>query len=130
MPSGFYIQYPQLSRKLNGYAYIDNPRTLAMYQRGETLEDKHWTNIYGGKITENIVQGLASCVIREHMKKIGERYKCVLQVHDEVVAIVPENDQEEAEKFIVDVMSTPPDWCRDLPVACEAEIGKSYGDCK
>ena len=36
---------------------------------------------------------------------------------------------KEAVEFITKVMSTPPDWCPDLPVACEAKYGESYGEC-
>jgi hypothetical protein len=25
-------------------------------------------------------------------------------------------------------MSTPPDWAKDLPIACEAHHGYNYGD--
>ena len=128
LPSGFYIQYPELTRGVNGYSYIDNPRSLA--KSPEDRKDTDWVKIYGGKVVENVIQGLASCVIREHMLNIGKRYKCVLQVHDEVVALVPKGEEDEAEKYIVDVMSTAPDWCSDLPVACEASVADTYGDCK
>jgi len=53
----------------------------------------------------------------------------VLTVHDAGVWVVPESEVDDALAFIVKTMSTPPDWCADLPVACEAKYGQSYGDC-
>jgi hypothetical protein len=41
---------------------------------------------------------------------------------------VPEDRAEQAEKDIVAIMSTPPDWAPDLPVACEAGVADNYGD--
>jgi DNA polymerase I-like protein with 3'-5' exonuclease and polymerase domains len=97
--------------------------------------------IYGGKVIENVVQALARIVVFDQMAKIdqhlrkldgknGERYKVVLTVHDEVVAVVPEHYAQTCLDFMVNVMSTPPAWAADLPVACEGDIGDSYGDAK
>ena len=48
---------------------------------------------------------------------------------DAAVVVVPEAEKDEALAFIVECMSTPPDWCKDLPVACEAKFATSYGEC-
>jgi hypothetical protein len=45
------------------------------------------------------------------------------------VNVIPETEIDDAMKFIIDTMSTPPDWATGLPVACEAHFGDSYGDC-
>ena len=50
-------------------------------------------------------------------------------MHDAVVCVVPEAEIDEAMRFIIDIMSTPPEWAKGLPVACEAHHGASYGDC-
>jgi len=49
-------------------------------------------------------------------------------VHDENVCVVPEDKAEQAEKDIVEIMSTAPTWAPDLPVACEAGTADNYGD--
>ena len=66
----------------------------------------------------------------EQMLEISKRYKVVLTVHDEVVILVPENKAEIAKRHMEEVMSTPPSWGIGLPIACEAGIGKNYGECK
>jgi DNA polymerase I-like protein with 3'-5' exonuclease and polymerase domains len=68
--------------------------------------------------------------VAEQMIKIGERYKVVLQVHDEVVILCDKEEVDEAKAYMLEVMSTPPTWAPDLPVACEADHGENYGECK
>jgi DNA polymerase len=80
-------------------------------------------------MVENIVQALARIIVGEQMLKLRERYRPVLTVHDAAVCIVPKAEIEEGVAFITQVMSTPPDWAKGLPVACEAKYGESYGEC-
>lgn len=80
-------------------------------------------------MVENVVQALARIIVGEQMLKLRERYRPVLTVHDAAVLVVPVKEVDEAIDFVTKVMSTPPDWCLNLPVACEAKCGESYGDC-
>lgn len=140
LPNGLTIQYPALSTYKQdasfepGYRCISDARQwrelIKRRAIGEDIESLTWTRLYGGKITENIVQALARIVVAEQMILIGKRYPVVLQVHDEVVVCVDEDEAEEAKAFMEVVMSTPPKWMPTLPVACEAGIGDNYGECK
>jgi DNA polymerase len=136
LPNGLSIQYPLLLRNASGEGlfYISDGRTyrkaVVAKLTGESTEGLPWVRIYGGKVTENIVQALARIVVTGQMVAIAKRYKIVLQVHDEVVCCVDEAEAEEAKAFIMQCMSTPPSWAPDLPVACEADIGSNYGDAK
>jgi DNA polymerase len=97
---------------------------------GTPIDTSKFTHIYGGKVTENIVQALARIVVSEQMAKIGERYPVVLQVHDEVIILVDEDQADAAEAYMMQVMSTPPIWAPDLPVSCESARGYNYAECK
>jgi DNA polymerase len=134
LPNNLLIKYPALRRDAEGYSYIGDARTfrkLAVQRlAGSTDGGIDWTRIYGGKVVENITQAVARIVVSEQMARIGQRYKVVLQVHDEVVVICPENEVAECRAFMEEVMSTPPTWAPDLPVACESGSGVSYGDAK
>lgn len=79
---------------------------------------------------ENITQAVARIVVTEQMTKISRRYPVALQVHDEVVCVVDQDKADECKRYMEEVMSTPPTWAPDLPVACEAEVGPSYGEAK
>jgi DNA polymerase I-like protein with 3'-5' exonuclease and polymerase domains len=76
-----------------------------------------------------VVQALARIVVGEQMLKVHERYRVVLTVHDAAVVVVPEADIDSAMEYIVERMSEAPDWCKTLPVACEAKYAQSYGEC-
>ena len=78
---------------------------------------------------ENVCQALARCVIGEQMLRISKRYKVALTVHDAVMAVVPEEQRDEAMVYINECMRWRPKWAQELPLACELGVGKSYGDC-
>lgn len=136
LPNGLPITYPMLRQSENGdgFFYISDGRTfrkaIVGKLAGEAIDSLPWVRIYGGKVTENVVQALARIVVTSQMVQIARRYKIVLQVHDEVVCCVDAGEAEEAKAYIMQCMSTPPEWAPDLPVACEADIGDNYGDAK
>ncbi len=114
LPNGLYIRYPKLKVSDGKYSYTS--------RRGPV-------GIWGGAMVENVVQALARIIVGEQMLILNERYRPVLTVHDAAVMVVPKDEKDEALAYITKVMSTPPSWCPDLPVACEAKSGDSYGDC-
>ena len=144
LPSGFPIKYSMLTVRRDdnnktgvGYAYLASPnehrKAIAVKMKGEDIAQAtcfNWTHIYGGKVIENVTQALARIVVSKQGITIGQRYPIVLQVHDELVACVPDAQAEECKAYMEQVMAIPPDWAPDLPVACEAAMGKTFGECK
>jgi DNA polymerase len=118
LPNKLYIRYPEL------YLNTDENKSRYMYK-----SRKGPVSMWGGSLVENVVQALARIIVGEQMLKVNERYRVVLTVHDAAVVVVKKEELDEAMKYIIDVMSTPPDWAAGLPVACEANHGESYGDC-
>lgn len=130
LPNKLAIRYPALCATSNGFEYINDSRSYRKYRESDSPEGIEWTKIYGGKVVENLVQALARIVVCEQMLRVGRFYKVVLQVHDEVVAVAPESEADEAVKFIEATMSMPPIWAPDLPVSCECHAGDNYGEVK
>jgi DNA polymerase len=133
MPNGFYVQYPALRETANGFMYISDARTYqkAIKDRvltGSPPDDIAWTRIYGGKVTENIVQALAALAIREQMAAAGLHFKVAFQVHDEIIIAVPEDNALADQAKLEALMSVAPKWAPDLPVACESGMAANYGD--
>lgn len=119
LPNGCYIRYPKLTVEIeNG-----KPQYVYKSRRGDV-------HLWGGAVVENVVQALARCIVGEQMIAINEKYPVVLTVHDAAVCVVPEEEVQEACKFIVECMSHTPEWATGLPIACEAHYGYNYGEMK
>ena len=114
LPNGLYIYYPELELKDGQYSYKS--------RRGRI-------SIWGGAVTENVVQALARIVIGEQMLSIEKGYRPVLTVHDAVVCVAPKDKSQEALDFIMDKMKIAPVWAEGLPVTCEGGFADNYGDC-
>lgn len=119
LPSGLYIQYPDLRQ------FTDKEGQFRWHysSRGRMVA------VYGGKCVENFTQAVARCVVGEQLLRIAKRYKPVLTVHDAVACVAPEEEAEEAQRYVEECMSWRPRWAGSLPLACEAGRGASYGDC-
>jgi len=116
LPNGMFLQYPFLTQVPNkwggiGYEY--------------TYKDKP-QNIYGGRLTENIVQALARIKIAEDMIKISNHYQISTMSHDEIICVIRKSEIDEAKEIITEVMSTPPEWGLDIPLALEIKIDDKY----
>jgi DNA polymerase I-like protein with 3'-5' exonuclease and polymerase domains len=115
LPSGLYLNYPDLRQdKDEQWSYAS--------RRGRI-------KIYGGKVVENLCQALARCVIGEQMLRISKRYKVALTVHDAVMAVVKEEERDDAIRYVAECMSWRPKWAQTLPLACEIGAGTNYSDC-
>lgn len=78
-------------------------------------EQKKWIRLesFGGKFTENIVQGTARDLLVEAMQRLSHKgYKIVMHVHDEVVLEVPEGVSSVQE--VCGIMSETPAWADGL----------------
>jgi len=119
LPSGLMLRYDDLSGEQGerGVEYSYKTR------RGRT-------RIYGGKVTENVCQAIARCIIGEQMLQISKRCRIVLTVHDSIVVCVKDEDVIESRAFVEERMRWTPDWAAGLPINCESGLGKSYGDCE
>jgi DNA polymerase I-like protein with 3'-5' exonuclease and polymerase domains len=117
LPSGLVMRYDDLRGEQNekGAEYTYKTR------RGRT-------RIYGGKVIENVCQGIARCIIGEQMLKIAKRYRVVLTVHDSIACCVPYYEADDCKAYVEECMRWTPDWAKGLPVDCEAGIGVNYGD--
>ena len=117
LPSGLIMRYDDLrgEQSAQGVEYSYKTR------RGRT-------RIYGGKVIENVCQGIARCIIGEQMLKIAKRYRVVLTVHDSIACCVPYYEVDDCKAYVEECMRWTPEWAKGLPVDCEAGVGKNYGD--
>ncbi len=118
-PSGMYMQYPELEHKVimetgeQGYKY----KIRNGYDR-----------LYGGKLTNNLVQGTARCIMSEAMVRVNKRYPIVLTIHDALYILAPEAEAQEALDFLIEEMTKVPSWMPGIPLAAEGGYGRSLKD--
>lgn len=121
LPNGMAIWYNDLryieNRKYKGWVFDYGGKTKM---------------IWGGTVVENLCQALARTILMEHASEIRREtgYRPKLNVHDELIYIVPESEAQQFLDYGVGVMHTGPDWTEGLPIAAEGSMGNNYGECK
>lgn len=124
LPNGMPIIYPGLRlAKTLGY----NSGLVFRDRRSDEGE----LGLWGGAITENVVQALARIILtRAELRLARAGLKAVLQVHDELVFCVPDRHVDACMQASTLAMTAPVDFMPRLPVAVEIHSGQSYGDAK
>jgi DNA polymerase len=114
LPSGLFLRYPDLE--------CDSDDQYSYKTRAGR------TKLYGGKVTENFTQAVARCAVGEQMLRIARRYKVALTVHDSVVCVAKEDEAQAAIDYVTECMRWRPKWALTLPLTCEVNAGKNYGE--
>ena len=129
LPSTRELRYPgaRLEPSSREIAYIGKdglPSTFSTDRPAIVYHKK--TRLYGGKITENIVQAIARDILVEVILRLERGgWPVCLHIHDEIVMQVDANRAEECKAAAVAALSTSPLWATDLPLAAEGGIGES-----
>lgn len=92
-------------------------------------------DLYGGKLLENFIQHLARLSNMDAAVRIAalvgrDAARWALQVHDELVYVVPDSLAEQFAPLLERELSRPPAWAPDAPLAAEVGIGQAYGNAK
>ena len=115
LPSGLFLRYPDLKQHVT-----DSGRKEWSY-----AQRKERVRIHGPKCFQNVIQGLARCVMGEAMVRIAKKLPVVLTIHDAVYCLVPDHLVERAATFIVEELKRPPAWAPDLPLDAEVGAGQN-----
>ena len=108
-------------RKLRYFAVDAEDMTAAVVRGGPRL------NIYGGRLCENMIQAMARDVFAEGLLRVDAGgLNPLLTIHDEVVCEVDDAQAENALPEIIRLMTVPPAWAPDLPLAAEGCIAEFY----
>jgi DNA polymerase len=90
------------------------------------LGREHKIGLYGGKLTENVVQALARIVMSDAMLRIDRELPVVMHVHDEIAVLAPESQAQETLDFMIAEMTKAPSWCPTIPLAAEGGYDQIY----
>lgn len=126
LPSGRRLAYNEPRVKLTMMPWGKQKAVLSYM--GVNPVTRQWTrqSVYGGLLTENIVQAIARDLMADGMLRAEAtgRYAIVLSVHDELIAEA--NDDTGSVKEFEALMSETPDWAFGCPVEAEGWSGKRY----
>ncbi len=90
---------------------------------------RQWTRnqLIGSSIFQSAVQGTARDFLANAMLHLDQaNYQIINSVHDEVLLLVEEQNGESAMADVIRIMTTPPPWAPDFPLAAEGWYGKRY----
>ena len=85
---------------------------------------KGWSKLYGGKLTENVIQALSAVDMRESLIRIFNRTGIGYsnQEHDAAVWIVPDNLVDPFVSVVQTEMVRPPSWLPGIPLGVEVSV--------
>ena len=121
LPSGRSINYSNIS-----YSVSENGNRSCVVTRnyGKTRSK---ARIWGGVVAENASQALARDIFCDSMLRlVNAGFKILFHVHDEVVLEVEQDQAEYVLEKTVEIMSTPPEWIKDIPLEAEGSIMPFY----
>jgi len=124
LPSGRCISYHRPHLVPSRY----NPNESALAYWGMVSQSNKWKVIhtYGGKLTENIVQAIAGCLLRQAILNLESNgYPIVMSVHDELVCEVWDSP-EYSVKTMSKLMCLMPSWADGLPLKADGWQGKRF----
>jgi DNA polymerase len=95
----------------------------------EQVENYRWDRVstHPGKLTENVVQAIARDLLAHGMVLAAkENLPIVMHVHDQVLALVKEDEADAALKTLLDCMTVRPSWSPDIPISAAGHISKWF----
>ena len=115
LPSGMSLLYPNLKRG-------KDEKGRVQWTYGEDS-----TKLYAGKITNNVTQGVARCVMTDGMLRVDKVYPVKGTVHDELIAVVPDAEVEHAKTWVLAQMTMEPRYMPGIPLDADGGAHRRYG---
>jgi hypothetical protein len=88
------------------------------------------TKLYAGKVTNNVTQALARIVMTDGMLRVSKRYPVVGTVHDELIALVSDDEVEHAKTWVLAQMTMEPSYMSGIPLDADGGAHQRYGMAK
>lgn len=122
MPNGLPLIYDTLTwngeRQANGYP-------VGWLLRMRTDKGVRWVKMYGAKLVENVIQGIARVHTTQAWLRCAQGgMRMVSMEHDKLIAVVDEKAAEAALAYMQKEMQRPPMWMPNVPLDSEGYIAK------
>lgn len=115
LPNGMRLLYPNLRRKKD-----EDGRSQWVYGEDET-------KLYAGKVTNNVTQAVARIVMTDGMLRVSKRYPVVGTVHDELLAVAPDEEANNAKTWVLAQMVMEPRYMPGIPLGADGGVHRRYG---
>ena len=123
LPNGQYIFYQNLRKEVKDTGQISY--AYDQFKHGKWLPKY----VFGGSLTENLVQGLAFVILKWQAIEIAKHGVTVnLNVHDEWASVVPREQAAQAVAVHYKAMKSVPNYIPDGLLDCEVDVGINYAD--
>lgn len=120
MANGMSLRYPNIEAKRDKKGRVEYS-----YQDG-----KKRRKLYPGKICNNVTQGTARIIMSDGLLRVDKQYRVLGTVHDEGIALVPEDEAQDGYKWALSQMVVVPKWMPGIPLAADGGVHKRYGMAK
>jgi DNA polymerase len=117
LPSARVLCYPFAKLDADGVTYAK-----AAWKPAADAKEWPRARLWKGLACENITQATANDLLRHTLRQLDD---VVLHVHDEVV--IETDRPEEMAARLKEVMCTPPEWAKGLPLDADVAIMERYG---
>ena len=115
LPNGMKLLYPNLRLE-------QDTKGRPQWVYGERA-----TKLYAGKITNNVTQALARIVMTDGMLRVSKKYPIAGTVHDELIAVVPDDEVVDAKTWVLAQMTMEPSYMPGIPLAADGGAHRRYG---
>jgi DNA polymerase len=128
LPSGRLIcwQRPQLELLTTPWG----SQKMGVTIHSQNTYTRQWSRnaLIGSSIFQSAVQGTARDFLANAMLNLElNGYEVINSIHDEVLLLANEEGAEEAlENDVMHIMTNPPKWAPDFPLAAEGWVSKRY----
>lgn len=124
LPNGMSLLYPNLRQVREKVKDEDGNEKEGGLQ---WVYGEDATKLYAGKITNNIVQGVARIVMTDGMLRVDKRYPVKGTVHDELISVVPDEEVAFAKTWVLAQMTMEPKYLPGIPLAADGGAHRRYG---
>ena len=107
--------------------YPDLKREKDEEGRNQWVYGEAKTKLYAGKVTNNVTQALARIVMTDGMLRVSKRYFIAGTVHDELIAVVPDAEVDDAKTWVLAQMTMEPRYMPGIPLNADGGAHRRYG---
>lgn len=120
LPNGTKLDYTGLKREDGAWHMYDRAGKLMRGTTGAPIR------LYGGLMTENVVQALARIIMSLAMPLIRTRFPIVMSTHDELASCVPVAQAPDCLAHMFDCLTRRPAWLPRIPLKAEGGYDVCY----